>query len=416
MDSITESKCSSKWVEIFDPDKYYPILETLSSSLTIADFLVLCQVCKKFKRLKECMLRKISNINVWLSDFVDDPTIFRSQLGVFGALLSGPFALNVFELGRQKTLTLDIFVREGANADQLTNYIRETEKYQHVETTGTRRTYCSSGRPGVKLRITRAASPVQAILTLSRTTAHINFITWNKAYSLFPRQTLLDHQFYPLGSLDNGFGSGLSELAHHGWTTRDIVWPDLADKTACKVKGRLRRVGDNSSLVISLDTSSVQRPSAPDSVIEYAQFRVEGRGSPNEDDHDGLQGFQNPRPIGGFRVVPSQSRDPNLRKFLTIQAQKVTSAAVRSIFTTASSEWRTYLTDRLNRWAWLEFYKLESDNRPALPPRALPLVSDVPDFELPQSWDYADDQIPRWYQEWEEKNSVKVKRGERFSM
>jgi hypothetical protein len=63
------------------------------------------------------------------------------------------------------------------------------------------------------------------------------------------------------------------------------------------------------------------------------------------------------------------------------------------------------VTKRLLRWAWLEFYKLESQSRPFQPTTVLTLVSDFhasEDFEKPVTWDYADDQIPQWYREWEQ--------------
>ncbi|KXX80334.1 hypothetical protein MMYC01_204670 [Madurella mycetomatis] len=127
MDSSTEYRTRSKWVELFHQ---YPILEAISSYLTIADVLVLYQVCKGLDELKDRALSKISNINVWLTDFVGDPVMFRSQLGSNGGLISGPFALNVFELGHRKVSCLDVFIRDGTNVDNFTRYIREHEKYR----------------------------------------------------------------------------------------------------------------------------------------------------------------------------------------------------------------------------------------------------------------------------------------------
>lgn len=98
--------------------------------LTIADVLVLCQVCKGLDELKNHALGKISNINAWLSDFVDDPIMFRSQLADNDALISGTFALNIFELGHRKVSYLDVFIREGTNAEHFTRYMREHEKYR----------------------------------------------------------------------------------------------------------------------------------------------------------------------------------------------------------------------------------------------------------------------------------------------
>jgi hypothetical protein len=131
MASNNDFQRQSRWVELFNPETYYPVLEMLSSYLTIADFLVLCQVCKRLDGLKDCILRRISSVNVRLRDFVNDPIMFRSQLGNCGALISGSFALNFFELSRSKVLYLDVFVKDGPNADQFTNYMRQNERYQN---------------------------------------------------------------------------------------------------------------------------------------------------------------------------------------------------------------------------------------------------------------------------------------------
>ncbi len=42
---------------------------------------------------------------------------------------------------------------------------------------------------------------IQHVLTSAYTTANIDFIKWNKAFSIFPRQTLMYHEFYPLRAL-----------------------------------------------------------------------------------------------------------------------------------------------------------------------------------------------------------------------
>ncbi|EEU34813.1 uncharacterized protein NECHADRAFT_88423 [Fusarium vanettenii 77-13-4] len=365
MTSQNEFQHQSRRIELFDPKKYYPVLEVLSLYLTIADMLVLCRVCKELDGLKDCML-KISNVNIQLKDFVDDPPMFRSKMGKYGALISGSFALNLLELGQRKVFHLDIFIKDVANADHFTNYMRENEKYQsdnpEVETVQNAKA-ChlgSSAGPGIKLRIARTSgSPINAILTSSYTTACVNFLTWNKADSIFPLQTSINHQFYPLRSLDDDFGSKLNELASQGWTTRNIVWPDFEGAKTHRLAG-LRRIGSSSSLVIPLDTNSVHAPATPDFVIEYAQFEVSGKD---------LQ------------------------------------FAVRYAYTTAATRWRDYVQARLKRWAWLELFKLEPENRPFQSPSALPLISSISipqGFEMPQSWDYADDQIPEWYQEWEQ--------------
>ena len=99
--------------------------------MTITDVLVLCQVCRGLSQPKIDVWRKISNINAQLGNFVNDPAIFRSQLGSYDGLISGPFALNVFELSYEKVLYLDVFIKDGRGADQFAKYMLEHEKYQN---------------------------------------------------------------------------------------------------------------------------------------------------------------------------------------------------------------------------------------------------------------------------------------------
>ena len=129
------SQHHATWVDLFDPEQYFPVLDILSSYLTIAYFLVLCRACKGLAKLQEYMLKKVSNINLWLGDFVDEPGTFRTQLGNYGALISGPFALNVLELGNRGVPYLDVLIQDGVNANRLANYIKEAENY-HEESQG----------------------------------------------------------------------------------------------------------------------------------------------------------------------------------------------------------------------------------------------------------------------------------------
>ena len=253
--------------------------------------------------------------------------------------------------------------------------------------TPTRRIYKRTVRPGFKLRITRTSGPpIHHLLTSANTTACLNFFTWNKAYSIFPQHTLVQHRFYPLKFPNDEFGSTLNELADQGWSARDIVWPDLAGAEICKIQG-LRRVGGSSTMVILLNTDSVRAAAVPDSEIEYAQFDVLGADARDNP----LRGSQ--------RSLMLYSR------VLKIHAEKNASAAMRHDFITGHPGWQAYLRDRLRRWAWLEFYKLRPEDRPHLSGTAHPLHSELSlpqNFRTPPSWDYADDAIPVWYKEWEQ--------------
>ncbi|CZR31981.1 uncharacterized protein FPRO_02089 [Fusarium proliferatum ET1] len=387
------------------------LLEVLCSFLTIPDFFTLFRVCKQLYRIKSHILSLICGINAALKEFVIDATTFRAQLGHYNAVIAGPFALNFFQLSSNRVSRLDIFVKEGVDADRFTDYLQTTEDYKNdseVDMIPRRRVYSRLSRPNIQVRVTRTTGlPIKTILTSSSTTTVVNFITWSKAYCVFPRQTLVKHEFYPLRPLDDDFGLELSELSPHGWTNRDIIWPDHVGE---KLQGFLpvRRVGDSSSLVIALDTNSVLTRAVPDYVIEFSQFEISGDGLQS---NAGTTGFRHNQGLHLFGQNQSwQSHSSNItqrRSFLQIKANELSSPALRYFYIITSSEWRDFVSQRALRWAWLEVYRLDPRDRPIQPPASVPIVSEVSipqAFELPQSWDYADDQIPMWYRHWEDIN------------
>lgn len=67
---------------------------------------------------------------------------------------------------------------------------------------------------------------------------------------------------------------------------------------------------------------------------------------------------------------------------------------------------------KLTRWMWIEALKLDEHEREAGFPdgiSSLPFFDLTDDFVPPETWDYADDQIPIWYEEWQEEESLKLK-------
>jgi len=250
----------------------------------------------------------------------------------------------------------------------------------------------------MKLRVTRTdGHPIQAILASSYTTASVNFVTWNKAYSIFPVQTVIHHKFYPLKPLDDDFGSVLNELGNQGWTTRDMIWPDLAADRVRKIH-RFRRVGDRFSLVIPLSIINVRQASTPDFVIEYSQLKVttEPSNAPGAFQQGAFQ-------QGAFNLF--QQNQPLQNQFPQIRSHRLISPALRHEYTLAFGPWHNYVTERLQRWTWVELHKLEPGKRPEQFTDGIPHHSNLSlpeEFQMSKTWDYADDQIPEWYREWEQ--------------
>lgn len=216
------------------------------------------------------------------------------------------------------------------------------------------------------------------VLLHSYTTARVNFITWNKAYSIFPIQTLIHHKCYALQPLDYDVGFILREQSDQGWTSRDMIWLDLDISHRCLKPSGHRRIGDRASIVIPLELKDVRPVSTPDSAVEYAQFEV------------------TTEPARPFRESYENHQ---------VRSDTLSSPALRSVHMYSSDSWYKFLVRRLERWTLCELSKLESEERPALFAVEFPdslHLSDLQDVQLPDSWDYADDQIPEWYSEWEQ--------------
>lgn len=93
--------------------------------------------------------------------------------------------------------------------------------------------------------------------------------------------------------------------------------------------------------MILLNTNNVQQSSTPDFVLGHAQFEV----------------FTEPAPLFAQNHI---QRD----EFPQIGFQELVSPTLRYPYTFASSPWHNYLMERLQRWVWVELFKLEPGKRP----------------------------------------------------
>lgn len=182
----------------------------------------------------------------------------------------------------------------------------------------------------------------------------------------------MEHRFYPMKLPDNGFGLELRDIQDLQWTARDIIWPDLEERNTDRPDG-LRRLGDSKSLAVPLNTDGLLASYAPDSVIEYCQFEV----SSMKESHG---------------------------RHLTIHTTVLSSDALRFSYIYASKAWHSFVWPRLLRWHWLQYLRADLPLKSSLEEANDALVSRVPNCSmarLSDMWDYADDQLPKWFYEWE---------------
>jgi hypothetical protein len=102
-----------------------------------------------------------------------------------------------------------------------------------------------------------------------------NFVTWNKAYSLFPYLTFVQREGYYLMScidsaMDHDSGRQLRAVSAAGYKLKDLGWyPKQYDVIA-----RRRRFGDKHSWIIDLPTQGVTASKLPDGAIGSSAFTI----------------------------------------------------------------------------------------------------------------------------------------------
>lgn len=127
---MSEGKQLYKWPEVLEFDRHSPITASLYQSLTLSDCLLLCQTCKYLYEKRATILSHFTDLNTRLLNYFNDPVKFRRCQGDSNALLSGPFVLHALECYSGTTSMLDIYVRRGFDADELTAFLENSEKYE----------------------------------------------------------------------------------------------------------------------------------------------------------------------------------------------------------------------------------------------------------------------------------------------
>ncbi|KAI8665149.1 hypothetical protein LRP88_12814 [Fusarium phalaenopsidis] len=353
------------------------IVDTILFHLGIADIYALHAVCRSLRWLVGYMTDspRLLNINKQLGPFVKDTMRFRSELGKYDGLIAGDFVRNFFEFGRWEVTTLLLYVEQGLKSQGFIDYLRDHEGYETKSQQ--HRILERNNAPGFYIVMKATTGPpIINLINEAYTTAGLNVISWNKAYSLLPIPTIVRHKFYPIKPFDNALGQTLRQRAKWGWTTRDMLWPDQT--TQFISQKQCRQIGGPSSLVIGLGNIP-PGDFMPDYVLDGSVFSV---------------------------VWDSRAST----RCLSVSVQPaVESTALRYAYTNGGGgqawrAWEKFLRDRLDRWVYVEIAKMGQEQRPPgfyfMAPGNY-RVSIPSGYELPGTWDYADDQIISWFQEWD---------------
>lgn len=208
---------------------------------------------------------------------MDDPQCFREEMRKHHAVVSGGLALQFFDREVWQESDMDVFVRRGVGSRALGQYLVQKEGYCMEKETSEevfRRYLRSVGKVSEESvsasKVCRADSgnlqvetyvkmdvgerrvvqiiaperkhPVEAILTGFYGSAVMNIITWNRAYSLFPRTTFFRREMCVFRLVDSREEGQLAKYERRGWKECNLH-PEGEIMDA-------RRVGDSRTWVI----------------------------------------------------------------------------------------------------------------------------------------------------------------------
>lgn len=388
------------FLDIFD-ESQYPVFWRICELMPVDSIIALSQTCKPLSNLYKRIQPTQWNIDRRLKEFFDEPSRFRSLMGECDALISGCFAVEFFERMKFPQRTLEIYV-EGSKAKrfithlvQVENYLRKMPTQRFISPNRAAEIFHyereSSTRPKqLKIGITRVAPVVAIINSERRSTICLNFISWNKAYAIFPKSSFISHKGF-LTHVLNGILN--DDYSRYGWRIQDVQWPEdeRRDKSFCLT----RRVGDKHTWTIPFDITKVSWSPTPDFVLEHAVFSIE------KEEFNRIGQFV----YNGYKLSTGHRATAILRYPYALPGSQSTGGHV---------SWMTFLNDRLNRLAPIEISKLPFDGRPIDFGRIL--SGQIPHWDInptaftkPDDWVYWDEEIPSWYKVWENSRSINNK-------
>lgn len=98
----------------------------------------------------------------------------------------------------------------------------------------------------------------------------INFLTWNKAYAIFPQSTFNYRHGVAVRNKDNFYESHAEKYKRREYRISEL---QKSDRRRSKPEfARIRRAGDDLTWRIVFDTTGLDRPKTPDSILEYSTF------------------------------------------------------------------------------------------------------------------------------------------------
>ena len=370
-------------IDLLDGTRY-EIFDGIVSGLNIQDITRLSRTSKK---LRECMKLLYStkwNINARLSRYFQNPLAFRSLQAKHNAIISGSFTTQFFTRQMWPKARFHFYVSQGPAVAEFEEYLVKVEGYKPLQgasnDTGT--TFGKHTSKDLYVRLTKVASTAhEYLLKQSSHTAVLNFISWNKAFSIFPHASFVEYKTYQLHDLNDRTGDKLAFASRNGWETADTT--SASGRVRDRELTGTRRIGDRKSCVILLDTLGVQPPNKPGLQLDLCEFESE--------------------------VV----EQPWIHRQVSLQRLSITFEPFKSVllqhgYTRSTSFDTSFYTSfarsQLARLALIEYYKIPREKRPEVGNLDLMQWSgEQPDgFQVPVGWPYKDRELARWLEEWDQ--------------
>ncbi|KZT06562.1 uncharacterized protein LAESUDRAFT_700451 [Laetiporus sulphureus 93-53] len=278
---------NTKYLNIF-LDRIIPDNATCNTILSCccpADIIALSRTCKGVRPKTMCFMTRAYDINHHLLRFFDEPTKFRSLQARTGTLISGSFALQFFDRTVYPESDLDLYVHlprrkevghwllaEGysfaPNTKQDPDFDNAVDDERILVRDGI---YTMRGVAAVftftkKVRDTETEckvqlvigsnSPMEIILSF-HSTCVMNVISYEKAYSLYPRATFKERRSLVCATDGPKQEPAIEKYSARGWQMLRKLSRKERRSTNCSFRGGSRWIADHDSWVIELDLAGV---------------------------------------------------------------------------------------------------------------------------------------------------------------
>ncbi|KAI4646762.1 hypothetical protein J4E93_004985 [Alternaria ventricosa] len=274
---------------VINRESRYTTHSLITSYLGIDDIRNVQLACRMTSDLYANMKKTQWNINTRLQPFFKNTQTLRSVQAQTETLIGSKFAGKFFRRLQVRN-ELQLFTQDGEKVDALISYLKSDGYVLDKTIPGDVLLAFSqisvfkksSGSNGSKITVTLrhcGISPIDTILQGCMCSSRACFISWNKAYCLFPTATILERTSYLMAPMwHNKPSPAIAKMrqdSDKGFTVKTGEWMDKDASESHPEFASARSVGDKFSWVMKLDLTDVAHATAPNSLLDDAQFSLE---------------------------------------------------------------------------------------------------------------------------------------------